>query len=318
MSKPKDLRDGADAPTSSPSPQPKEPSKPAEPEKPAPAEAVAAKAPSQSEKAPRRSSPPSRETPAADRRDAFHFRFIPALVAVVMVVCLWPKGLPLAILDTITNFIAVPGIHGPLGSEIAPHLMMLAMAAGVIYLFQRQMPQIDFGVHLPKGRSYVATAIILGLVGGIVMALVDNAPSLITHSVPRSYDTGSGGGVSEMPGWLLYYGLLVGPTEEVPYRALILTYLTLAMPGRVRFRGFEMNGANVVLAAIFAIGVSVGALLSFNLLVAVGQILYVFFGTLALAYWFEKSRSVLAPIIGHNIASVTWQALTFAVVIAFR
>jgi hypothetical protein len=311
MSKPKDLRDGADAPAT-PVPQPASQPVAIEPE--APVVAVAPEPPLAS---PRRAVDSAAPAPLA-AADAFHFRFFPALLAVVMVAALWPKGLPQAILDSLTNFVAVPGIHGPLGSEVSSHLMMLALAAGVIYLLQRQLPQIDFGLHLPRGRSYVATAIILGLLAGVVMALVDNAPSLISHSVPRGYDTGYGVGVSQMPGWLLYYGLLVGPTEEIPYRALILAYLTMSMPGRVRIRGLEMNGANVVLAAIFTIGFGFYALVSSTFLVAIGQILYVFLGTLALAYWFEKSRSVLAPIIGHNVASVTWQALTFAIVIAFR
>src|SRR5262249_34702738 len=131
--------------------------------------------------------------------EAFHFRFFPAVLAVVMILCLLPEGIPLWIVDTLSNFLPIPGIHGPLGSVIAPHIVMLLMALGAIYALRRRLPQMDFGVALPKGRSYVATAIILGLFAGIVMALVDNAPSLISHSVPRGYDTGYGTGVSAMP-----------------------------------------------------------------------------------------------------------------------
>jgi hypothetical protein len=36
------------------------------------------------------------------------------------------------------------------------------------------------------------------------------------------------------------------------------------------------------------------------------------------AYWFEKSKSLLAPIIGHNAAALTEQALFFVLVAHIR
>jgi hypothetical protein len=312
MAKPRDMRNDVGAPSPAPAPQPETAAPPPQVQ----TEVAEVSSPVEQESVP--SSRDRVRAAAPVGGDTFHVLFLPTVLAVLMVLCLLPQGIPLWIVDTLSNYVPLPGIHGPLGSAIAPHIVMLLLALGAIYALRRRLPQIDFGLVLPKGRSYIATAIILGLFAGIVMALVDNASSLISHSVPRGYDTGYGVGVSSMPGWLLYYGLLVGPTEEVPFRGLVLTYLMMSMPGRVRFRGFEMKGAGVVLAAIFTIGFGFYALISNYLLVAIGQMLYVFFGTLALAYWFEKSRSLLAPVVGHSVASVTWQALTFAIVIAFR
>src|SRR5262249_2033267 len=109
-----------------------------------------------------------------------------------------------------------------------------------------------------------------------------------------------------------------GPTEEIPYRSLLVTYLTLRMPGKLRYRGFEMNGAGVVVAAIFASGFGLPALITQPIPVAVGQILYVFFGNIVLAHLLEKSGSLLAPAIGHNVALLTWQSLVFTMVKAWR
>jgi hypothetical protein len=79
-----------------------------------------------------------------------------------------------------------------------------------------------------------------------------------------------------------------------------------------------MNGAGVVVAVIFASGFGLIALITQPVLIAIGQILYVFFGNLVLAYLFEKSGSVLAPIVGHNVALFTWQSLVFAMLRAWR
>jgi hypothetical protein len=307
MSKPKDLRDGgsAPAPAAEPPPAPPVPAPTSEPE---PAQTV-----------PVVSTPPQYATAGirapAPVEDRFRFRFVPALVALLMIAVLMPWGVPGFIVDTLSDFVPLPVHGGPLPSAIASHITMLLLALGAIYLLKRWIPRIDFGLHLPTGRSYVATAIILGLLIGIVMALVDHAPDILLHRAPREY--GSGYGI-DMSGWLAYYGLLVGPTEEIPFRSLVVGYLAMSMPGRVHFRGFEMNGAGVVVAAIFAIGSGAYALLSSYLLVALGQIFYVFVWNVALAYWFEKSRSILAPIIGHNVALVTWQALTFGLVLTYR
>jgi hypothetical protein len=314
MSKPKDLRDGAGAPVPPASPASSEQPTPAAPEAPRPADTDSAVTPPQAEKAPRRSPESARQMPSRSQ-DPFRFRVGPAAMALVMIAVLQPWGIPGFIVDTLSDFVPLP-VHGaPLPSAIAEHITMLLMALGAIYGFKRLFPRIDFGLHLPTGRSYVATAILLGFLFGIVMALVDHAPDIFLHRVPREYSSGYG---VDMSGWLAYFGILVGPTEEIPFRSLVVGYLAMSMPGRLRFRGLEMNGAGVVVASIFAAGFGVYALLSSYFPIAVGQILYFFVWNVVLAYWFEKSRSVLAPIIGHNVALLTWQALTFWLVLAFR
>ena len=45
---------------------------------------------------------------------------------------------------------------------------------------------------------------------------------------------------------------------------------------------------------------------------AVGQQIYTFMLGVLYAYWLEKSRSVLAPAIGHNVGDVTEFVLLFA------
>jgi hypothetical protein len=79
-----------------------------------------------------------------------------------------------------------------------------------------------------------------------------------------------------------------------------------------------MNGAGVVVAALFTIGTGITAFIASPFLVAVAQVSYVFLFGVCLAYWLERSNSVLAPAIGHNVAFGIKQALLFAMVAAWR
>jgi hypothetical protein len=117
---------------------------------------------------------------------------------------------------------------------------------------------------------------------------------------------------------MIYQGLYSGPTEEIPFRALLVTYLATTMPGVVRYRRLSMNGGGVVIAAIFAFGTAMTAFIASPFLVAFAQVSYVFAFGLFTAYWLEKSKSVLAPAIGHNIAFGVKQALLFTMVAAWR
>ena len=87
----------------------------------------------------------------------------------------------------------------------------------------------------------------------------------------------------------------------MPFRALLVTYLATTMPGKLRLGRFEMNWAGVIVALIFALLHAA----NFNLRawpMALGQQIYAFMLGVLYAYWLEKSQSVVAPIVGHNIS----------------
>jgi len=112
-------------------------------------------------------------------------------------------------------------------------------------------------------------------------------------------------------GWLFFEGVYVGPTEEIPFRALLVTYLAATMPGRLRIGRFEMNWAGVIVALIFALLHAT----NFNLRawpMALGQQIYAFLLGVLYAYWLEKSQSIVAPIIGHNLSDGVEYAILLA------
>jgi hypothetical protein len=187
------------------------------------------------------------------------------------------------------------------------HALQLGLALIAIAILKRFI-QADFGLHWPRQRTYLLPALGWGVLFGVLMLLVDYTPQLLTGTAPKlDYPLTTGNVV----GWLAFEGLYVGPTEEIPFRALLVTYLAATMPGRLRVGRFSMNWAGVIVALIFA-------LLHANNFWhqpwprALGQQMYAFALGVLYAYWLEKSRSVVASCVGHNVSDVVEYVLLFA------
>jgi hypothetical protein len=238
---------------------------------------------------------------------AFRFRFLPVLATVVLGI-----GIPYLageILFQLRHYSRlVPGIADQLGWQYAQHGLQMILALVAIAIVQRVV-RADYGLHLPAGKSYVLPAILWGLSVGLLMTLIDHASDILTHTAPRlSYPLTTG----NVLGWLGFHGLYVGPTEEILFRSLLVTYLCATMPGKVRFRGYDMNAAGLVVAAIYALYAA--GFLSRSWPVALGEMLCQFLLGVLYAYWLEKSKSVLAPIVGHNVSDLTEYGLVFLMV----
>jgi len=237
-----------------------------------------------------------------DAKTEFHFRPVPILVAMLLTF-----GLPYVaqeVVDTSRHYShLVPGFADRLGWLTAQHTVLLVLGLIAIGIAKIIVPA-DYGLDLQDERSYVAPAFLWGIIFGVVLATVAAAPSLIAH-IPLKLDSSL---TQNIPGWLAYNGLYVGTTEEIPFRALVVTYLATTMPGSWGKGRYTMNAAGVVAAFIYA--VSVAGFLSVPLLIAIAQFVCQFALGILYAYWLEKSKSVISPIIGHNVSSVTQYALT--------
>ncbi len=187
------------------------------------------------------------------------------------------------------------------------HGFQLAVALVAILIVKRMVPA-DYGLHAPRGKTYVGAAVLWGAFFGVAMTLVDYAPQLIAHTRPvLGYPLTRG----NIAGWLFFEGVYVGPTEEIPFRALLVTYLAAAMPGKLRLGRFDMNWAGVIVAIIFAL-LHAANFDTRAWPLALGQQVYAFALGVLYAYWLEKSKSIVAPILGHNVSDVTEYAILFA------
>jgi membrane protease YdiL (CAAX protease family) len=171
---------------------------------------------------------------------------------------------------------------------------------------RRRVPA-DYGLHWPRGKTYIVPAILWGAFFGVAINLVGFAPEIIAHKAP---ELGYKLTTPNVLGWLFFEGIYVGPTEEIPFRALLVTYLATTMPGRVRLGRYEMNWAGVIVAVFFALGHANSFFTSPWPQALVQQVFAFSLGVLY-AYWLEKSQSVIAPIIGHNMGDLVAQGTTF-------
>jgi membrane protease YdiL (CAAX protease family) len=218
------------------------------------------------------------------------------------------------IVDVVEHFIHLPDRPNMPWQGLYYHravqLVLTLIAIAIFKMFLRA----DYGLHRPPGKSYVRAAILWGLFFGVLMTVVDYWPQILAHKRPsdRPYPLTP----LNVFGWLSFEGVFAGPSEETLFRGLLVTYLAAAMPGRISFLRYDMNAAGLIVALILALAHF------FNFFtepfaMALGQQIYAFALGILYAYWFEKSRSLLAPIVGHNVGDVVEYIFIFAMVAAW-
>ena len=193
------------------------------------------------------------------------------------------------------------------------HAFQLLVALLVIAVLKYKLVPADYGLHWPRGKTYFLPALLWGVFFGVLMTLVDYAPQLLSHARP---DPGFPLTPANVWGWTFFEGIYVGPTEEIPFRALLVTYLATTMPGKLHIGRFNMNWAGILVAVIFAL-LHANNFDTRHWPEALGQQVYAFALGVLYAYWLEKSKSVVAPIIGHNVSDVVEYLILFVWLVAF-
>ena len=189
---------------------------------------------------------------------------------------------------------------------LANHAVMLVIALALIAWFSKGRIS-EYGLQWPKQEHYVLSALAWGAFFGVLMTVVDYFPQILKHAPPPENLSLTPASIGA---WLFFQGVFVGPTEETAFRGLMQTYLMQRTSGQVRLWKYEIHIAGVILALLFALA----HLTSFwtgNLWLALGQQIYAFALGILYAYWREKSESLLAPIIGHNVGDGVEYVLMF-------
>jgi uncharacterized protein len=189
---------------------------------------------------------------------------------------------------------------------LANHMLMLVTAIALIAWFSRGNFS-EYGLLWPKRKRYVSSAIWWGAAFGLLMTVVDYLPQILRHIPPPDTPALT---TRSIGAWLFFEGIFVGPTEEIPFRGLLQTFLMQRTSGLIRFWKYEMHVAGVILALLFALA-HLSSFWTENFWIALGQQIYAFALGILYAYWREKSGSLLAPIIGHNVSDGIECVLTF-------
>jgi CAAX protease family protein len=244
------------------------------------------------------------EIPADPR---FRLKFVPILLTAALGFFVPYAGAYAALLSS--KALHTPSPYGPtLPWLYAQHAGQLLIALIVIAVLKYRLLPADYGLHWPRGRTYLLPAVLWGVFFGVLMTVVDYWPNLMAHTRP---DAGFPLTRGHVGAWLFFEGVYVGPTEEIPFRALLVTYLATTMPARLRLGRYNMLWAGIVVAVIFAL-LHATSFDTRHWPQALGQQVYAFALGVLYAYWLEKSRSIVAPIVGHNVSDVVEYLILFA------
>jgi uncharacterized protein len=194
----------------------------------------------------------------------------------------------------------------------ASHFTQLCIALAAIAWVGR-MRFRDYGFRRPEGKSYVGAAVAYGVLFGLIMTVVDYLPQILAQTAPQDMPLTK----VSLAGWLSFEGLFVGISEEVPFRGLLQTFLMKRTTGRVRFWKYEMHVAGILLAFLFALA-HLSSFWQEPFWSALGQQGYAFALGILYAYWFEKSGSLLASIVGHNVGDFVEYCLLFLMAARWR
>lgn len=176
------------------------------------------------------------------------------------------------------------------------HFFQMALAIITILLLGGGFK--NYGFTLKSKNLYISPAIIVGVMFGIIMTLVDHLPVIISGSKITGYALNT----TNVIGWLSFEWIFAGLSEEIFIRGLMMTFLMKYFSGHLRFFKWDVHVAGVIIAVLFAL-MHLSSFWTGNLIYAIGQQIYAFILGLCYAYFYEKSRSLLSPILAHNLSN---------------
>jgi membrane protease YdiL (CAAX protease family) len=183
-------------------------------------------------------------------------------------------------------------VHGRLAVLYVQHGLQAVLALLAIAIVRRWAPG-DYGLRRPPGRSYFVPAVLGGAVYALLAIL---SVAAFTGRLPKADFSMAPLSVA---GWMGFEAIYVGPTEEVLFRSLLIGYLAATVPRLIRLGRFEISLGGLAAAAIFSLNHWGYGSAPFAL--ALGQQAFAFGLGLFYAWLFERSGSVLAPIVTHNV-----------------
>jgi membrane protease YdiL (CAAX protease family) len=201
-----------------------------------------------------------------------------------------------------------PGAHWPdwLRLTVAESFELILALVGIA-IARRLLPNADFGLRWPQGRSYVGWAAFWGLAFALIMLVADYWPVLIAAKAPMPPEAPTAVNVA---GWLGFELLWVGICEETLFRGLLLGVLTALSPSRLRIWGTDISTAGVTLALLFALAHAAN-FATRPWYEALAQQIYAIALGLIYAWLREHSKSLVPAIVAHSLSDFGETGLVF-------
>ena len=178
------------------------------------------------------------------------------------------------------------------------HIFQMLIFLVLIFFIKKVKPELDFGFNFKekkKGFKYV----FIFIIGFLIYTAIG---FLITYLnggfVPYQHDLN----LRNIFGYLGFQLLLSGPSEEILFRAFGITILGLVFKKRI-FKN-KLSISNLMAAVIFGLA-HIGIYFSpFELRYDIFQLIYAFGLGLIYGDCYEKTGSVIYPMMIHSISNV--------------
>lgn len=193
---------------------------------------------------------------------------------------------------------------------IVAELFELILALVGIHIARRYLPNADFALRWPRGKTLFGEALLWGIAFGVIMLLAGNGARLVHGWAPWA----PAHSPVDVAGWLAFELLQVGLCEEMLFRGLLLGVLGALSPSRVRLGNFSISTAGLTVALLFALA-HAGNFAKEAWAIALGQQAYAFTLGVLYAWMRERSGSLLAPIVVHSVSDFVEVAAVCALAI---
>jgi len=168
-----------------------------------------------------------------------------------------------------------------------------------IFVMKRALPQADAHLRLPeKGKAMTGTAVLIGILMGVIMLLADYWPQMLSGTAPTDYPVDR----VDSPGWLFAMAI-TGFAEEPLFRGFLIGGLVVLVPGRLRIGRLDLPLAAYIVALLFGLAHWENFVVR-PFAMAAAQQIYAFGWGIAYAWLMQRSRSLVAPIIAHGLGDV--------------
>lgn len=178
------------------------------------------------------------------------------------------------------------------------HVMMLVIAVAIIIALNKLL-KIDFGFKIgdsQKGIRYFTlfTAVF------ITIAVIYHIFMYISHQ-PLTYDFPLN--IGNVLGTLGFQLLLSGPAEEILFRALPVTVLSYTIGKSVELK-WDITLEVLLASILFVLAHIKWSLYPFSVDLNVSQLLYAFAMGTVQGMVYQKTRSIIYPILMHSVSNV--------------
>ena len=170
----------------------------------------------------------------------------------------------------------------------------------------RRYTSLEFGLgwgDTERGKRYLA----LFALGFTIYAMVAYTITFLTNSFePFEYPLTT----ANVTGHMSFQLFISGPTEELLFRAFAITLLSTVLAGRV-FDG-KLSVANIIAAVIFGIAHAQFFIMPFGVTYDPAQVAYAIGLGLFYGDCYEKTNSVIYPMIMHSFTNILMVSIQIA------